>query len=80
MISNFDDGQFEANCLHVPVSMESEIVRVIFLSTMEISEKIRLKMRSSVSKNLNEYRPRALDCGGRAGVPIPQYLRALKGV
>ena len=36
-----------------PVSMESEIVRVVSLSTTEISEITRLKIRSSESGYLN---------------------------
>ena len=36
-----------------PVSKESEIVRVVSLSTAEISEIIRLKIQSSVSEYLN---------------------------
>ena len=37
----------------VPVSMESEIVRGVFLNTTEISEITLSKIRSSGSKNLN---------------------------
>ena len=38
-----------------PVSMESEIVRVISRSTTEISEITRLKIRSPVSDTLTHY-------------------------
>ena len=38
-----------------PVSMETEIVRVVPLSTTEISEMTRLKIRSSGSGYLNPF-------------------------
>ena len=50
---------------------ESEIVRVVSLSIMEISEITRLKVRSLGSRNCHEYKPRAWDWGKGSTTTVP---------